>query len=89
MTVQEAIELLSTFPKDAILIQTMCSDYRVLEEDDFSLMKNVGSSNIDSEYTKKLVNHNGHIMWVSKYWMERNKDWEELEPITAVHITGN
>lgn len=98
MTVRELIELLQTFPQDALVICTFCSDYDKIDPDDITLM--------EPKDGEGLINHHGHIMHLPKKWREDKKtvnemNWEKKmgrgpgvpqeEPvlITAVHFKGN
>lgn len=76
MTVKELIKLLKTFPPDAIVIQTMYSDFDDVTKDTFSLY----------EPKDRLVRHKGHLMQVRPEWLEAN---QTVECLTAVHIDGN
>lgn len=76
MTVKELINLLKTFPQDAIVIQTMHSDFQDVEKETFTL--------ITPDH--RLIRHHGHLMYVQRKWLEENQTFEYL---TAVHIEGN
>jgi len=81
MIVKELIELLKTFPEDALVIYTAYSDYNPLETNDIRL--------ITSE--EKLISHKGHLMNIKEAWLDlRNNQFENPpEYLTAVLFPGN
>ena len=89
MTVREFIVLLQTMPQDAIMIQTMCSDYNDLEETDITLILP----------KSRLIRHYGHLMYLQEEWelpvwsYQQGGEGKDApsnpEFLTAVHIAGN
>ena len=45
MTVKELKTMLEKYPDDMEIINTRCSDYDIVEEDDFSVVKAVNNGN--------------------------------------------
>ncbi len=89
MTVAEAIELFKTFPQDARLIHTICSDYEELEVADFTLFDGKVEFERDG---KGLIRHKGHLMLLKKEWVPAHHGCgRPVDPefVTAVHIRGN
>lgn len=41
MTVEELIKMLKKYPKDMEVIHTRCSDYNIIEEDEWSIVEAV------------------------------------------------
>jgi len=78
MTVKELIALLEKMPQDAIVINTMMSDYSEVEPYDITLLQGEEG---------RVIRHRGHLMKLRRSWWP--KDLGEPEYLTAVHFKGN
>lgn len=87
MTVRQAIEHLLSFPLDATLIHTMCSEYMELEKEHFSLK--IPWTHDEYGVPSACVRHgpHGQIMQVRPGWIPPDKPQPEF--LTCVHIVGN
>lgn len=85
MTVKELIALLQTTPQDALVTQTLFSDYKELEPGDISVMDGPRPDG------SGLIRHHGHLMWMHGNWWPKHEGEKPAKPeyVKAVHFNGN
>ncbi len=92
MTVRELIQLLNTMPQDALVIQTMCSDYSDVEANHITLMV--------PDEEGGMIRHHGHLMQCKREWLGTKQPTskyrahlkdvpQDTQFLTCVHFAGN